>query len=93
MDRIPVLLALALLPPRRWPWPATSPGIAWHDISPPGGRRRRFPGFKEVRMVEARPGIAFVEFDSDMQSGQAMAGLQNFKINPTNAMLITYAKQ
>lgn len=47
----------------------------------------------QVRMVEARPGIAFVEFDNDMQASVAMNGLQNFKITPTNAMAITYAKQ
>jgi U2 small nuclear ribonucleoprotein B'' len=44
-------------------------------------------------MVEARPGIAFVDFENDMQSGTALAGLQGFKITPTNAMQITYAKQ
>lgn len=49
-------------------------------------------GFKEVRMVEARPGIAFVEFENDMQASVAMTGLQAFKITPTNAMAITYAK-
>ncbi len=44
-------------------------------------------------MVEARPGIAFVEFDNDMQASVAMQGLQNFKVTPTNPMNITYAKQ
>uniref|UniRef100_A0A7S3RA12 RRM domain-containing protein n=1 Tax=Dunaliella tertiolecta TaxID=3047 RepID=A0A7S3RA12_DUNTE len=53
----------------------------------------QFPGFKEVRMVEARPGIAFVDFENDLQSGTAMAGLQGFKITPQNAMQISYAKQ
>lgn len=53
---------------------------------------QQFPGFKEVRMVEARPGIAFVEFENDMQASVAMTGLQSFKITPTNAMAITYAK-
>jgi len=53
---------------------------------------QQFPGFKEVRMVEARPGIAFVEFENDMQASVAMTGLQAFKITPTNAMAITYAK-
>ena len=49
-------------------------------------------GLKEVRMVEARPGIAFVEFDTDMQSSVAMSGLQNFKI-ADKQMAITFAKQ
>ncbi|EFJ51333.1 hypothetical protein VOLCADRAFT_103581 [Volvox carteri f. nagariensis] len=54
---------------------------------------QQFPGFREVRMVEARPGIAFVEFENDMQSTTAMQGLQGFKITPANAMNISYAKQ
>lgn len=54
---------------------------------------QQFPGYREVRMVDARPGIAFVEFENDMQSTVAMSGLQNFKITPTNAMQISYAKQ
>ncbi|KAK9812219.1 hypothetical protein WJX73_004934 [Symbiochloris irregularis] len=53
---------------------------------------QQFPGLKEVRMVEARPGIAFVEFDNDMQSSVAMSGLQNFKI-ADKQMAITFAKQ
>jgi hypothetical protein len=44
-------------------------------------------------MVEARPGIAFVEFENDMQSSVALTGLKGFKITPVNAMNITYAKQ
>ena len=50
----------------------------------------------QVRMVEARPGIAFVEFDNDMQASVAMQGLQNFKVpavGTTTPMNITYAKQ
>ena len=54
---------------------------------------QQFPGFREVRMVEARPGIAFVEFENDMQAGVAMSGLQGFKITPNNGMAISYAKQ
>lgn len=53
---------------------------------------QQFPGLKEVRMVEARPGIAFMEFDNDMQSSVAMSGLQNFKI-ADKQMAITFAKQ
>ncbi|KAK1291553.1 U1 small nuclear ribonucleoprotein A [Acorus calamus] len=49
----------------------------------------RYPGFNEVRMVEAKPGIAFVEFGDEMQSTVAMQGLQGFKITPQNLMLIT----
>ena len=53
---------------------------------------QQFPGLKEVRMVEARPGIAFVEFENDMQSSVAMSGLQHFKI-ADKQMAITFAKQ
>jgi hypothetical protein len=44
-------------------------------------------------MVEARPGIAFIEFENDMQAATAMSGLQNFKITPEHAMALSYAKQ
>jgi len=54
---------------------------------------RQYPGFKEVRMVEAKPGIAFVEYENEMQSTIAMHALQNFKIVGQNAMIITYAKK
>eukprot|EP00252_Welwitschia_mirabilis_P016619 TRINITY_DN3671_c0_g1_i1.p1 TRINITY_DN3671_c0_g1~~TRINITY_DN3671_c0_g1_i1.p1 ORF type:complete len:235 (-),score=68.13 TRINITY_DN3671_c0_g1_i1:147-851(-) len=54
---------------------------------------QQYPGFKEVRMVEAKPGIAFVEYTDEMQSSVAMQALQGFKITPQNPMLITYAKK
>jgi U1 small nuclear ribonucleoprotein A len=54
---------------------------------------QQYPGFKEVRMVEAKPGIAFVEYGDEMQSTGAMHGLQGFKILQQNSMLITYAKK
>jgi U1 small nuclear ribonucleoprotein A len=52
----------------------------------------QYLGFKEVRMVEAKPGIAFVEFADEMHSTVAMQALQGFKIQQ-NQMLITYAKK
>ncbi|KAM7276235.1 hypothetical protein ACFE04_018101 [Oxalis oulophora] len=52
----------------------------------------QYPGFKEVRMIEAKPGIAFVEYADEMQSTVAMQGLQSFKISQ-NQILITYAKK
>ena len=54
---------------------------------------QQFPGFNEVRLVPGKAGIAFVEFGSDAQAGVAMAGLQGFKVTPTNLMKITYAKR
>ena len=53
----------------------------------------QYPGFKEVRMVETKPGIAFVEFGDELQSTVAIQGLQNFKMTQQNSMLITYAKK
>ncbi|XP_029118778.1 U1 small nuclear ribonucleoprotein A isoform X1 [Elaeis guineensis] len=53
----------------------------------------QYPGFKEVRMVEAKPGIAFVEYGDEMQATLAMQGLQSFKITQQNPMLISYAKK
>ncbi|KAJ4892538.1 U1 small nuclear ribonucleoprotein A [Raphanus sativus] len=51
-----------------------------------------YHGFKEVRMVAAKPGIAFVEFADEMQSTAAMHGLEGFTIHQT-PMHITYAKK
>ena len=47
----------------------------------------------QVRMVDARPGIAFVEFQNEAQAAVAMSGLQLFQITPVKAMKISYAKQ
>ncbi|KAF3787395.1 U2B'' U2 small nuclear ribonucleoprotein B'' [Nymphaea thermarum] len=54
---------------------------------------QQYPGFREVRMIEAKPGIAFVEFGDDVQSSIAMQALQGFKISPQYPMAITYAKK
>jgi len=53
----------------------------------------RFPGFKEVRLVPGRHDIAFVEFENEAQAGAAKDALQGFKITPTNAMKISFAKK
>ena len=29
---------------------------------------QQFPGYSEVRLVDGRPGIAFVEYENDMQA-------------------------
>ena len=55
--------------------------------------RYRFPGFKEVRLVPGRHDIAVVEFENDGQAGAARDALQGFKITPSHAMKITYAKK
>jgi len=53
----------------------------------------QFPGFKEVRLVPGRTDIAFVEFETDSQATAAKEALQGFKITPTHAMKITFAKK
>lgn len=53
----------------------------------------QFPGFKEVRLVPGRTDIAFVEFETDTQATAAKEALQGFKITPTHAMKITFAKK
>merc|ERR1712137_579755 len=73
--------------------PPASPAIALPNEMMLSMLFQQFPGFKEVRLVPGKSGIAFVEFESEMQSGVAMNGLQNFKITPTNLMKISYAKR
>ncbi|XP_030765978.1 U1 small nuclear ribonucleoprotein A isoform X1 [Sitophilus oryzae] len=53
----------------------------------------QFPGFKEVRLVPNRHDIAFVEFENELQSAAAKDALQSFKITPTHAMKISFAKK
>lgn len=53
----------------------------------------QYPGFKEIRMIEAKPGIAFVEYEDDVQSSMAMQALQGFKITPQNPMVVSFAKK
>jgi len=53
----------------------------------------QFPGFKEVRLVPNRHDIAFVEFSTELQSSAAKEALQGFKITPSHAMKITFAKK
>lgn len=53
----------------------------------------QFPGFKECRLVPGRHDIAFIEFDNEFQSGAAKDALQGFKVTPTHAIKITFAKK
>ncbi|KAK3140682.1 hypothetical protein QOZ80_5AG0404280 [Eleusine coracana subsp. coracana] len=53
----------------------------------------QYIGFKEVRMVATKPGIAFVEYGDETQALTAMTALQGFKIDKDNQMVITYAKK
>jgi len=53
----------------------------------------QFPGFREVRLVPGRHDIAFVEFENEGQASAARDALQGFKITPSNAMKIAFAKK
>lgn len=44
-------------------------------------------------MVEAKPGIAFVEFQNEARSGVALSGLNGFRVMPEYAMKVTFAKR
>ena len=51
------------------------------------------PPLSQVRLVPGRHDIAFVEFENEAQSTAAKDALQGFKITPSNAMKISYAKK
>jgi U2 small nuclear ribonucleoprotein B'' len=50
-------------------------------------------GFKEVRMVPGKPGIAFIEFDDELKASTALQSLNGFKLTPTDVMALSYAKR
>jgi len=54
---------------------------------------QQYPGYKEARLVNGKPGIAFVEFEDASQSATAKQALHNFKITPSNNMKVTFARQ
>jgi len=54
---------------------------------------QQYSGFQEARLVNGKPGIAFVEFGDEYSSNLAKNALQNFKITPTNLMKISFAKK
>lgn len=53
----------------------------------------QFVGYKEVRLVPGRADIAFVEFETIEQSAIARSQLNNFKVTPTHALRVSFAKQ
>jgi hypothetical protein len=53
---------------------------------------QQFPGFKEVRMVPQKPGIAFVEYDNEAGAAAALAGLQGFRLATDKPMQLSFAK-
>uniref|UniRef100_A0A7S1EKN1 RRM domain-containing protein n=2 Tax=Hemiselmis andersenii TaxID=464988 RepID=A0A7S1EKN1_HEMAN len=61
------------------------------DSEAVAGLFRAFMGYKEVRMVPSRPGLAFVEFENEMQSGVAMQRLQGVDMQG-QALKITFSR-
>ncbi|VDN16520.1 unnamed protein product [Dibothriocephalus latus] len=51
----------------------------------------QFSGFQEAR--RAVGGIGFVEYETENQATAAKAAYNEFKLTPTHAMTITYAKK
>ncbi|CAF1014971.1 unnamed protein product [Didymodactylos carnosus] len=54
---------------------------------------KQFTGYRDVRLIQGREGIAFVDFDKDNQATIAKDALQNFKVTPTNPISISFAKK
>lgn len=50
-------------------------------------------GFREVRMVPGKAGIAFIEFDDELRATTALQSLNGFKLTPTDMMALSYAKR
>ena len=54
---------------------------------------QQYAGFKEVRMVPGKKGIAFVEFADETQAALALSGLDGFKLTPTDTLVLAFAKR
>ncbi len=68
--------------------------MRWHTFVFDDEKSRAFLSLPpQVRMVPGKPGIAFVEYGTEAQAAPAKDTLQGFKLTPTNAMRITYAKK
>ncbi|RLN54211.1 hypothetical protein BBJ29_008118 [Phytophthora kernoviae] len=54
---------------------------------------KQYHGFKEVRMVPGKKGLAFVEFGDEAQAAIALQGLFGFKLTPTDVLKVSFAKK
>ncbi|OQS07521.1 U1 small nuclear ribonucleoprotein A [Thraustotheca clavata] len=54
---------------------------------------KQYHGFKEVRMVPGKKGLAFVEFCDDAQAAIALQGLNGFKLTPNERLKVSFAKK
>jgi len=53
---------------------------------------QQYNGYQEVRMVPGKTGIAFVDFETEVQAGIALQGLNGFKLTPTDTMRLSYRR-
>mmetsp|Transcript_24353 Transcript_24353/g.61604 ORF Transcript_24353/g.61604 Transcript_24353/m.61604 type:complete len:174 (+) Transcript_24353:586-1107(+) len=54
---------------------------------------KQYQGFREVRLVPGKDGIAFIEFETEVQATDAMLGLQGFALTPEHKLKLSYAKK
>mmetsp|Transcript_22904 Transcript_22904/g.29910 ORF Transcript_22904/g.29910 Transcript_22904/m.29910 type:complete len:227 (+) Transcript_22904:153-833(+) len=54
---------------------------------------QQYHGYKEVRLVPGKKGLAFIEFNDEMQAGYALQGLNGFKLTPTDLLQLSYARR
>ncbi|KAF9429738.1 hypothetical protein BGZ94_009637 [Podila epigama] len=54
---------------------------------------QQYPGFKEVRTVPGKSGIAFVEYDNEYYSAAAKTALADYQIGPDHKMKVTFARK
>ncbi|KAK3816769.1 MAG: RNA binding protein [Linnemannia elongata] len=54
---------------------------------------QQYPGFKEVRMVPGKKGIAFVEYDNEYYSAAAKTALADYQVGPEHKMKVTFARK
>lgn len=48
-------------------------------------------GLIEVRIAPGNRGVAFIEFENEIQAGLALKQLNGFHVTPTNDMRLAYA--
>jgi U2 small nuclear ribonucleoprotein B'' len=54
---------------------------------------KQYHGFKEVRMVPGKKGLAFVEYFDEVQASIALQGLNGFKLSADERLKVSFAKK
>ncbi len=50
-------------------------------------------GFKEVRIVPDNRGLAFIEFENEVQAGIPLRQFHGFQLSPTHLLNLTYSNE